>query len=130
MRQNTTKDRKSFNIAITGIETKEFLEHQKMYSKVIEMEVIEIIEMEKVSERDNRKTYLTIVILVQWLRHMFKVRRDGTATVVEQKEAKDYTFLTNIFDLCIECVEQGEVPKPQVRYSDIFTVHVTLYAMA
>ena len=65
MRQNTTKDRKSFNIAITGIETKEFLEHQKMYSKVIEMEVIEIIEMEKVSERDNRKTYLTIVILVQ-----------------------------------------------------------------
>lgn len=57
---------------------------------------------------------------------MFKVRRDGTATVVEQKEAKDYTFLTNIFDLCIECVEQGEVPKPQVRYSDIFTVHVTL----
>ena len=61
---------------------------------------------------------------------MFKVRRDGTATVVEQKEAKDYTFLTNIFDLCIECVEQGEVPKPQVRYSDIFTVHVTLYAMA
>ena len=36
-----------------------------MYSKVIEMEVIEIIEMEKVSERDNRKTYLTIVILVQ-----------------------------------------------------------------
>ena len=36
-----------------------------MYSKVIEMEVIEITEMEKVSERDNRKTYLTIVILVQ-----------------------------------------------------------------
>ena len=35
-------------------------------------------------------------------------------TVVEQKEKKDYSFLTNIFDLCVECLDMGVVPNPEV----------------
>ena len=44
-----------------------------------------------------------------------KVDRTGTkVTVVEQKEKKDYTFQNNILDLCVECLEKGVVPNPEV----------------
>ena len=50
---------------------------------------------------------LTIIVL--------KVDRTGSkVTIVEQKEPKDYSFMTNIFDLCVECLEMGVVPNPEV----------------
>ena len=46
---------------------------------------------------------------------ILKVDRSGSKVViVEQKEPKDYSFMTNIFDLCVECVERGVVPCPEV----------------
>ena len=44
-----------------------------------------------------------------------KVDRTGTkVTVVEQKMKKDYTFQENIMELCVECLERGVVPSPEV----------------
>ena len=46
---------------------------------------------------------------------VLKVDRTGSnVTIVEQKEPKDYSFMTNIFDLCVECLEMGVVPNPEV----------------
>ena len=51
--------------------------------------------------------------------------RTGTKVVmVPQKEKKDYTFLTNIFDLCFECLEKGVIPVPEVLlYQSDFLLH-------
>ena len=46
---------------------------------------------------------------------MRKVDRTGSkVTIVEQKVPKDYSFMRNIFDLCVECLEMGVVPNPEV----------------
>ena len=42
-------------------------------------------------------------------------RTGAKVTVVEQKEKKDYSFQNNILDLCIECLESGVVPSPEVK---------------
>ena len=45
-----------------------------------------------------------------------QVDRTGTkVTVVEQKERKDYNFQQNILELCVECLDRGVVPNPEVR---------------
>ena len=50
----------------------------------------------------------------------YKVDRTGTKVVmVPQKEKKDYTFMANIFDLCIECLEKGVIPDPEVTFSTL-----------
>merc|ERR1712025_762253 len=46
-------------------------------------------------------------------RHKMKVDRTGTKVImVLQKEKKDYSFLTNIFDLWLDCLEKGVIPAP------------------
>ena len=56
-----------------------------------------------------------------------KVDRTGTkVTVVEQKENKDYTFQNNIMDLCVECLEKGVVPNPEVCNSVLNIVMIFL----
>jgi hypothetical protein len=44
-------------------------------------------------------------------------RTGSKVTIIEQKEKKDYSFMTNIFDLCAECLEMGVVPTPEVSDS-------------
>ena len=47
--------------------------------------------------------------------------------MVPQKEKKDYSFLVNIFELCLECVDKGVIPTPEVggggsvKYLTVFT---------
>ena len=44
-----------------------------------------------------------------------QVDRSGKkVTVVEQKEKKDYSFQTNILELCLDCLDRGVVPNPDV----------------
>ena len=33
---------------------------------------------------------------------------------MEQKVKKDYSFQKNIYNLCVECLEAGVVPNPEV----------------
>ena len=50
------------------------------------------------------------------LNFCLQVDRTGTkVTVVEQKVKKDYTFHKNLLDLCVECLERGVVPNPEVQ---------------
>ena len=44
-----------------------------------------------------------------------QVDRTGSkVTIVEQMEDKNYAFMTNIFDLCVDCLEKEDVPCPEV----------------
>ena len=41
--------------------------------------------------------------------------RTGTrVTVVPQKEKKNYDFQANILELCLDCLDRGVVPSPEV----------------
>ena len=44
---------------------------------------------------------------------VLKVDRTGSkVTIVEQKEPKDYSFMTNIFDLYVEYLKMGVISTP------------------
>ena len=59
----------------------------------------------------------------------FKVDRTGTkVTVVQQKVKKDYSFHTNILELCVECLEKGVVPNPEVP-TDALKFKIILYKL-
>ena len=65
----------------------------------------------KMKVRVHNKTQ----VMFQTIFCMLQVDRSGTKVVmVPQKEKKDYTFLTNIFDLCFECLDKGVIPAPEV----------------
>ena len=53
-----------------------------------------------------------------FFRHLWKVDRSGQrVTTVFQKEEKNFDYQTNIFELCLDCVERGIVPTPKVTNS-------------
>ena len=55
---------------------------------------------------------------------MRKVDRTGSkVTIVEQKVPKDTSFMKNIFDLCVECLEIGVVPNPEVSDCVLNDIH-------
>ena len=54
---------------------------------------------------------------------LFKMKVDRAlknVTVVEQKKQKDFSFQQNILDLCLNCLEKEEVPKPTVCFCIYF----------
>ena len=54
-----------------------------------------------------------------------KVDRTGTkVTVVEQKERKDYSFQQIILELCLDCLEKGVVPSPEVNLHKMKNIEI------
>ena len=65
--------------------------------------------------RLRTKVIFFVLALHYYALNNLQVDRTGTkATVVEQKESKDYSFMTEILDLCVACIETGQVPDAQV----------------
>ena len=47
-------------------------------------------------------------------------RSETKATVVLQKQAKNTNFCSDIYALCVDCLEQEFVPCPKVRCSNMY----------
>ena len=70
--------------------------------------------------RYKMKVWYYFLIIIHYSNWLKKNRAGDKATVVEQKMPKDYSFMKNIFDLCVDCIETGLVPTPEVIFNVYF----------